>query len=213
MKTWLKILSIHHLIHHLPLPLAGGGTTIITMAGCAITSGIQSTCADLKQVGGLSKTFYVGNIDELSSPNFSVDGNGYIVGINFNTYSGLYKFLTKKLTGSAGFEAAVGAGATQINQTVVQKLFKETPTAYATIEELLNSDVFVIVEDNSGNFKLYGGQNGMSVSGLTGNSGVELTADTGITLTFTGAELSLPKFILRTSLAATKDYLESLVIG
>jgi hypothetical protein len=175
--------------------------------GCSLTGSIQSGCNDFKQIGGLKKTFYVGNIDDLT------DGSGFVTGINFYSYKGLYKFITKKLTGTAGFDAAVGAGATQINQTVTQKLFKETPTAYARIEELLNSDVFIITEDNTGNFKLYGRNNGLTISALTGNSGAEITADTGILATFTGAEIELPKFVLRTSLDATKSYLESLVVG
>jgi hypothetical protein len=193
----------------------GDYTSIIDLIsmGCSLTGSIQSGCVDLKQIGGLSKTFYIGNLDDLAAAGIVSDGSGYVYAINFLSYAGLYKFITKKLTGSAGFDAAVGAGATQINQTVTQKLFKETPTAYARIEELLNSDVFVIVEDNNGNFKLYGKNNGLTVSALTGNSGAEITADTGILVTFTGAETELPKFVLKTNANATRQYLESLVVG
>lgn len=181
--------------------------------GCSLTGSIQSGCNDLKQIGGLNKTFYIGNHDQLAAAGIVQDGSGYVYAINFLSYAGLYKFVTKKLTGSAGFDAAVGAGATQINQTVTQKLFKETPTAYARIEELLNSDVFLVVEDNNGNFKLYGKDNGLTVSALTGNSGAEITADTGILVTFTGAETALPKFVLKVDANTTRSYLESLVVG
>lgn len=176
---------------------------------CGITGGVTASCDDLAQVGGVKKKMWIGNTSDLSTNPAIYSDDGYINYLNFITYGGVYAFTSKKLSGSAGVEMVNGEGANLFNQTVTMKVFTETPEAYARLEELSGSDVFIVVEDNNENFKVYGIKNGLEMTGLTQNTGTEFTADTSFNITFTGAERELPKFFFRTSVATTRAQIEA----
>ncbi len=179
--------------------------------GCSLTVGIQATCIDTKQIGGLRKTMYIGNTDDVES--FSVDGSGYVTAINLYIGKTLYEFISKKLSNSAGFDVQVGAGASVVTHSTAMKLFISTPEQYATLEELSTSEIFVIAEDNNGNWKLYGWKNGLIVEGLTESSGITFNDDTTLNVRFVGGELTLPKFILNTDYYVTRDLIRSYLVA
>lgn len=184
------------------------------MAGCLIESGIDINCEDLRRVGGVNKTFYAYNLDDLATPEYTFDMNGYITAINFNTYAGLYEFTGKKKSHSAGYTIQSQAGAnTYFQHDATVKLFPDTPMDDQVIEDLIVSDVGVIVETNNEEFFLYGGTNGMEVTEGTQNSGSESASDVSDSLTFTGEEPRKPfRILVNDSYDDTKAYLESLVV-
>lgn len=179
------------------------------MSECGITGGLEASCNDLSKVGGTKKKIWLANLSDFANPSNQESDDGYINFLFFNTYGGLYAFNGKKLSNSAGVEFVNGEGANLFNHTVTLKVFTETPTAYAQLERLSGSEVVAIVEDNANNFKVYGLNNGLEMTGLTQNTGTEFTADTSFNITLSGAETELPKFFFRTSYAVTKAQLET----
>lgn len=179
---------------------------------CLIGNSITASCVDLRQVGGLKADLYVANRSDIVS--YTTDINGYVTGITFVALAGLYKFGSKKNSHSAGYSIAVGgAGAnTVVNHNVACKFFATTPTDDQVIEDMITADMVFIMETKNLEFKLFGFDNGCTLSEGTQSSGQEGAADTTDTLTFLGEEKDLPKRVLDTDYATTKALLESYVV-
>ena len=184
------------------------------MADCGILNGVGIDCTDLKKVGGVKKTLFVGNIGDLTTSPYTIDGDGYVTAINFNTYAGLYEFTGRKASHSFGSEGSKQSpgGNSFWTQTANIKLFPSTPTDDDTIEDLFVSETFAIFEDNNQQFFLLGAYNGLDGTTDTFNTGQEAASDIGNTFVLTGEET---KKWLRVNLgtyASTLAYLESLVV-
>lgn len=184
---------------------------------CGITSGINITCDDLKRVGGVNKRVWIFNISDLADEKYT-ETTGYISAINFDTYGGTYGFVSKKKSHSGGFsvQKQQPGGNSFYQHDAILKLFPDSPTEDSVIENLVVSDVGLIIEDNNEQFFLYGADNGLEVTEGTQNSGQENASDVALSLTFTGEEKDLPKRLsvggTGTDYAATKAYLETLVV-
>lgn len=180
------------------------------MANCKITSGISVSCDDLRRVGGVAKRLWVGNLEDLASP--IPTGSNYVTNIELTTYQSLYKFESAKFSHEASYQAVKSDGGNvAINQTVIMRLFNNDPTDDAVIEDLLTSDVFVVVQTNNDEFFIYGAGAGLGLSDATGGTGRQLADSTVTTLTLTGSEKELPKRFLRTDVNTTIDYLDARV--
>lgn len=178
------------------------------MANCLITSGISISCDDLRRVGGLAKAVWVGNLDDLTTP--IPTGSSYVTNLELSTYQSLYKFESTKFSHEANFQATKSDGGNVIiNQTVILRLFNNDPTDDGVIEDLLTSDVFVVVLTNNSEFLIFGAANGMGLTDGTGGTGRQLGDSTVTQLTLTGAEKELPKRLLRTDYATTLAYLDA----
>lgn len=178
------------------------------MANCSITSGISVSCDDLRRVGGVAKRVWVGNLDDLSDP--IPTGSSYVTNLELTTYQSLYKFESSKFSHEANFQAVKSDGGNvAINQTVILRLFNNDPTDDGVIEDLLTSDVFVIVQTNNNEFFIYGASSGLGLTDATGGTGRQLADSTGTQLTLTGSEKELPKRFLRTDVQTTLDYLDA----
>lgn len=178
------------------------------MANCSITSGISVSCDDLRRVGGVAKAVYVGNIDDLADP--IPTGSSYVTNLELSTYQALYKFESSKFSHEASYQAVKSDGGNvAINQTVILRLFNNDPTDDSVIEDLLTSDVFVIVRTNNDEFFIYGAGSGLGLSDATGGTGRQLSDSTVSQLTLTGSEKELPKRFLRTNVQTTIDYLDA----
>lgn len=178
------------------------------MANCLITSGISVSCDDLRRVGGLAKSAWVFNLDDLNTP--IPAGSSYVTNLELATYQSLYRFESTKFSHEANFQATKSDGGNVIiNQTVILRLFNNDPTDDGVIEDLLTSDVGVIVLTNNSEFFIYGAANGMGLTDGTGGTGRQLGDSTVTQLTLTGAEKELPKRLLRTDYATTLAYLEA----
>jgi len=179
---------------------------------CLITNGVGISCEALRRVGGVNKRAYLFNIDDLSSVTF--DSNGYIDQLNFDVYSGLYNFISRKQAHSGGYTAQIQApgGNKFFQHDVILKMFPDNPDEDSVLENLLVASVGIILEDNNREFFLYGKDNGMDQLEGAQNSGQENASDMSYSLTFNGQEQEIPKRILITDYNTTKDYLNSLVI-
>jgi hypothetical protein len=179
---------------------------------CGITSGLSITCQNLKKVGGVKKVAYLFNISDLTS--YTIDGSGYITALNFAAYAGLYKFQGRKQSHSGGYTAVIQdpGGNKFFQHDVTIKGFAETPADNEVLEDLLVSEVGVILQTTNNAFVLYGAYNGLEESAGTQNTGTAPASDVSDNVTLTGAEQNMPKYVLITDAETTLDYLESLVV-
>jgi hypothetical protein len=184
------------------------------MADCGILNGVGINCDDLKKIGGVKKTVFVGNISDLTTALYTIDVDGYVTAINFAVYAGLYAFTGRKASHSFGSEGTKQSpgGNSFWTQTANIKLFPGTPTDDQTIEDLFVAETFAVFEDNNQQFYLLGAFNGLDGTTDTFNTGQEAASDIGNTIVLTGEE---NKKWLRVNLgtyATTLAYLESLVV-
>lgn len=180
--------------------------------GCNIAGSIALTCSDQQSAAGVNRRVWLFNIEELADTKYTIDGSGYVTAIGFETYKGLYTFTGSK--NSHMFESnSVGEeGANKFfTHRGLIKIFSSNPDDDAIIEALLNANVGAIVEDNNQEFFIYGGYNGMEV---TGNGGItrntqQRNGDTSFNIQMEGEEKNLPLRVLDTDYATTKALLES----
>jgi len=178
------------------------------MANCSITSGISISCDDLRRVGGLAKSVWVGNLDDLNGA--IPTGTAYVTNLELDSYRLLYKFESTKFSHEATWQATKSDGGNVlINQTVILRVLNTTPTYDAVVEDLLTSDVFVIVLTNNSESLIYGAANGLGLTDGAGGSGRQLGDSVVSQLTLTGAEKELPKRFLRTDYATSLAYLDA----
>jgi len=177
------------------------------MANCNISAGIGVDCSDLRRVGGVNKRVWFFNTDGVT---YTTNVSGYITGISFPTYEGLYAFEGKKNSHSSGYQLINQEGANKFFQhDSVIKLFATTPADQEVIEDLAVASVGIIVETNNREFVLYGKNNGIDLVSLTGNTGTVGASDVTSTLTFQGEEPEMPKFVLSTDYETTLTLVES----
>lgn len=178
---------------------------------CGISNGISITCADLKRVGGVNKRAWLFNISDLADNKYTIDVDGYVTAINFNTYAGLYAFTGKKKSHSGGYQLQKQqpGGTTFFQHNVLMKLFPDTAPEDLILENLAVSELGIILETNNEEFFLYGAFNGMELVDATQDTGQETATDTSDSLTFQGEEKKKPLRILSTDYATTKALLES----
>lgn len=177
---------------------------------CRLSAGIDVNCDDLRKPGGLSREVWVFNLSDLTAP-LDVDNDGYITNLPLITYQTLYKFAGTKYSHEATWQEQTSDGGNKSYlQTVTLRLFNSDPTADAAIEDLGVAEVGVIVRTNSGEYLIYGAENGLTSDGSTGGAGRQATDSTTSTLVLTGTERFLPKRLLvGGSAAATLAYLNA----
>jgi len=183
-------------------------------ANCGIAAGISIDCAALRVIGGLDARVWAFNIDDLQASSYTVDVNGYVTAISFETYKGLYTLEGRKKSHSAGSQLVVaGEGGNKFFQhDVTIKLFPDTPDDDDVIENLAVGNFGFIVEDSNQNFFLYGQTNGCEATEGVQNSGTTPESDVATAMTFTGEEKQRPLRVLTTDYATTLAYLESLEV-
>lgn len=180
---------------------------------CKIETGIINDCSDLLRVGGISKTFWIGYLSELSSQ-FDLTQAGDISTISFGAYGGLRRFDGNKFSHSFGSELVVSAGGNKsYKQTFAFKILTNSTADDLTLEDLnLGNDIFVIVQDNNQKFYIIGAGNGLSVLTDVQNSGVTGDSDATDSVTLEGQELTKPLRFLDNNYQDTLDFLVSVEI-
>jgi hypothetical protein len=180
---------------------------------CGINSGIDYDCLSKRRISGVKKVwlFNVADLTTAIDPN----GDGYVSGLEFNGYDGLYLFDAGKFSHSATstINVQTDSGAVSFLQSVILRLFVDSPEEIATISDLLVSEVGAIVLTNNNEFRIYGAQNGLSATeGNVSPTGRAQGEDTATTITLTGEE-SLPfRLLLRTDFATTLAYVQALEV-
>jgi len=180
------------------------------MATCTtkITAGLDPSCQALDKIGGVNKTIYFGNLDELT---FTLNGAGYIdsVSLTASPAAYLYKFVGKSKKHNSTFELQVGENTNTWKQAVIAKLYFYFPDERAAIEALTTADDLVaFVQTESGLFEVYGYTKGIRVESAPGANGILIQDDTSLTVTISGEEVALPKVLqLGAALPAEAAYL------
>lgn len=180
---------------------------------CGIGSGVDYDCNSKRRISGVKKVwlFNVGDLTSAIDPS----GQSYVTGLEFDGYEGLYLFDAGKFSHSAVSTINVQAesGAVSFLQSVILRLFADSPTEIATISDLLVSTVGAIVLTNNNEFRIYGAQNGMSATeGTVSPTGRAQGEDTATTVTLTGEEDLPYRLLLKTDYATTLAYLEDLTV-
>lgn len=163
---------------------------------CRVAAGIDVNCDDLRKPGGLFREAWVFNLSDLSAP-LDVDNDGYITNLPLTVYQTLYKFAGTKYSHEATWtEQTSDGGNKSYQQSVTLRLFNSNPTDDAAIEDLGVAEVAVIVRTNSGEFLIYGAENGLTSDGSSGGAGRQATDSTTSTIVLVGTERFLPKRLL-----------------
>jgi len=180
------------------------------MATCTtkISAGLDPSCEALDKIGGVNKTIYFGNLDDLT---FTTNVAGYIdsVSLTASPSAYLYKFIGKTKKNDTKFDLQVGANTNTWKQSVIAKLYFYFPSERSAIEALTSADDLVaFVQTESGLFEVYGWTKGVRASAGTGANGIMIQDDTSMTITIDGEEVELPKVLqLSTSIPAEAGYL------
>ena len=165
--------------------------------GCGISGGFSVSCADLRRPGGLFRTVWVFNLDDLRVP-INVELSTYITTLEFLTYRSLYEFSSTKFSHEAVWTQQVSDGGNiSYLQTVTLRLPNFDPTTDKVIEDASVSDLVVITRNNAGEYQIWGAENGISANAsTTGGSGRQSTDSAYTTLVLEGTERFLPKRLL-----------------
>jgi hypothetical protein len=178
---------------------------------CGIGSGIDFDCTSKRRISGVKKVWLF-NVDLLNSA-IDPNGTGYVTGLEFDGYEGLYLFDAGKFSHSANSTVNVqpDSGAVSFLQQVILRVFADSPTEIATIADLLVATVGAIVLTNNNEFRIYGAQNGMSATeGNVSPTGRAQGEDTATTITLTGEENLPYRLLLKTDYVTTLRYVEAL---
>lgn len=164
---------------------------------CGISDNIDITCDALRKPGGLFKTVWVYNLDDLRVP-IDVTLAEYITTLEFITYRSLYRFDSVKYAHEAVWTQQEGDGGNiSYLQTVTLRLANSDPAADKVIEDATVSSLGVVTRSNAGEFLIWGAENGLSSGdGTTGGTGRQATDSTFTTLVLIGTERFLPKRLL-----------------
>jgi len=180
------------------------------MALCGINQGFNFDCNSLKRVSGVRRlwAFNVADLRAGIDPN----GTGYVSGLEFNGYDGLYEFESRKFSHQFTHTLVVAeSGAASWTQTGVIKVFVDTPAEVAALSDLSVSNVGFIVLTNNSEFRIYGAENGMTAGdGTTGTTGRAQGEDTTDQITMIGSEKLPYRVLLRTDYNTTLAYVEAL---
>lgn len=179
------------------------------MALCGITQGFNFDCLSLKRVSGVRR-LWAFNIDDLRVP-IDPNGTGYVTGLEFNGYDGLYEFESKKFSFQFTHNLVIAeSGAASWTQTGVLRLFVDTPAEVAALSDLSVSNVGFIVLTNNNEFRIYGAENGMTAAdGTTGTTGLAQGENTTDQVTMIGSEKLPYRMLLQTDFATTLALVES----
>lgn len=178
---------------------------------CGIGSGIDFDCNSKKKISGVKKVWLF-NLDLLNAP-IDPNGTGYVTGLEFTGYDGLYLFDAGKFSHSATSTINVQAesGAVSYLQSVILRLVADTPTELATLTDMMVATLGAIVLTNNNEFRIYGATAGLSATeGVVEPTGRAQGEDTSTSVTLTGQEPLPYRLLLRTDYATTLAYVQAL---
>jgi len=167
---------------------------------CGIGAGIGYDCTAKRLVSGVKKVWLF-NIDQLRTA-IDPNGTGYVRGMEFTGYDGLYLFDAGKFSHSATSPIIKNAesGAVSFGQNVTLRLYPDSPTELAVLADLTVSVVGAVVLTNNSEFRIYGAQNGMELGpdGFVNPTGRASGEDTATQITLVGEEKTPYRIFLHT---------------
>lgn len=179
---------------------------------CGITSGITVNCVDLRRVGGVKQTLWLGNMADLLTPFDPIAiGNSYVSSIPFTTYKSLYKIQGPKFAHSAKWTIQLSdAGNVSYQHDVTIRVFNDNPTEDGVLQDLSVAEMFAITQTNNQEFLMWGIGNGLRATAGDASTGVKNGDDPITTLTLSGSEKTIFKrFLINGDINATLNYLNA----
>jgi len=179
-----------------------------------ILRSITKSCGD--NVGGVNKRVWITQLQQIES--YTYDSLGYVnsittkeVGTTNYGYE-LKKVISKKGSHSGNVEAIENVNVDVFKHTAILKAYATTPEQRDSLVSLYGaSKVVVFFETDNGDIEIYGLENGLYATALTGNTGEQMQDDTAFTFTLSGLQTSLPKYFLYGgSLATSIAYLDEI---
>ena len=179
-----------------------------------ILRSITKSCGD--NVGGVNKRVWITQLQQIQS--YTYDSLGYVnsittkeIGTTNYAYE-LKKVISKKGSHSGNVEALENANVDVFKHTAILKAYATTPEQRDSLVSLYGaSKVVVFFETDNGEIEIYGLENGLYATALTGNTGEQMQDDTAFTFTLSGLQTSLPKYFLYGgSLATSIAYLDEI---
>ena len=167
------------------------------MANCTtkITAGLDPSCEALDKIGGVNKTVYFGNLDEITFTT-TVDGNIDSVTLASSPQAYLYKFIGKTKKNSSTAELQVGENTNTWKQSAILKLYYFNQSERDAIDALVKADDLVaFIQTEAGTIEVLGWEKGIRAESATGSTGVLIQDDTSVTVTISGEETNLPKVL------------------
>ena len=160
-------------------------------ASCALTTDYTFGCD--KSVGGV-KTFWLIELDNVSSIG---ESSGMITAI---TKAGgkVFRKYQLVLETSSTVEAITGNrqnGTLYYAQTATMIINRQQVAVRNEILLIAKNNLILISEDNAGDWRMYGRENGLVLTGGEAASGVAWADRNGYTLTLTGNEFELAPFV------------------
>lgn len=184
------------------------------MANCKLTSGISISCEDKKLgVGGIKRSAWVFNRSDID---FTYDANGTLVtdmaaSSTAGAYGPLFKFELLKGGSTTDDGLQTDSGIPYFPHSVVLSTLDASSDSIYAYEQLVAADeIGVVVETTGGQFRIFGIDRGLTVTGSPRESGVNPADGTSRLITLSGDQASAPKILLDTDAATTLALLISL---
>ena len=154
---------------------------------CEISAGFALQCKD--GIGGI-KNLYLGKWSDFG-PSITINPTtGYVTSMGAND---IYKFYLPKHT--ANFEQTgnmdINNGTVFYTQTITATFHKLNNERSLQLQELAKMRMVAVVEDNNGNFFVFGVVDAVEVTAMTAPSGTAKSDLNGYTITFTAEEKTL----------------------
>lgn len=172
------------------------------MAACSfLTVGLDPSCEALKKLGGVNKRVYIGQLSDIDTITFGVDGE--ITALTLLLGATLKRFYGKKEKNQGTYELVAGETINLFNQSAILALYFDSDAERTAVNQLVNvEDMFVFIETNAGNIEAYGIANstalgydnfGLKATAGTGNgTGILINDDTAYRVTLSGNVPNLP---------------------
>ena len=179
-----------------------------------ILRSITKSCGD--NVGGVNKRVWITQLQQIER--YTFDSLGYVNSITTKEIGAtnygyeLKKVISKKGSHSGNVEAIENVNVDVFKHTAILKAYATTPEQRDSLVSLYGaSKVVVFFETDNGEIEIYGLENGLYATALTGNTGEQMQDDTAFTFTLSGLQTSLPKYFLYGgSLATSIAYLDEI---
>lgn len=169
-------------------------------------------CCNASSVGGVNKRLWVTQISQIYS--FTFDSNGYLDSLVLKPYQTLSRLVGQKFShsGSCDLQVDEDGDAPFYSQTVSLKLYPTTPIQETKLQTIASAKRLVFfLETESGKIKIYGLNYGLECNSMSDNTGVNLSDDNGVSISFSGNDLARPHFMLiNASLNDTINYLDGI---
>lgn len=172
------------------------------MAACSfLTVGLDPSCDALKKLGGVNKRVWIGQLSDIDTITFGVDGE--ITAFTLLVGATLKRFYGKKEKNQGTYELVAGETINLFNQAAILALYFNDDAERSAINQLVNvEDMFMFIETNAGNIETYGIANssslgydnfGLKATAGTGNgTGILINDDTSYKVTLSGNVPNLP---------------------